>query len=97
MAADPRVQRKRLEVRLFGTVQGVGFRAFTRHHASALGLAGTVRNLADGSVELIAEGPAVALEELLRHVQQGPRFASIERCDVSWLAHTGETGWFAVG
>ncbi len=96
MVADPRVQRQRLEIRVFGMVQGVGFRAFARHHASALGLAGHARNLPDGSVEVIAEGPRIALEELLRNVELGPRLAAIERCEVSWQPHTGDTSWFSV-
>lgn len=52
-----------------GLVQGVGFRATARHYANQLGLKGTVRNLANGSVEIYAEGPKESLEKLLHKLQ----------------------------
>jgi acylphosphatase len=48
-----------------GRVQGVGFRWWTRARALELGLAGSATNLADGRVEVVAEGPREALETLL--------------------------------
>ncbi|NIR60559.1 MAG: acylphosphatase, partial [Gammaproteobacteria bacterium] len=50
--------------RITGMVQGVGFRWWTRSQAEALGLRGTVRNCADGSVEVVAAGEVGALERL---------------------------------
>ncbi len=55
-----------------GWVQGVGFRYSTRARAAALGLAGSARNLPDGDVEVIAEGPATACAELVAWLR-GPR------------------------
>jgi len=49
-----------------GSVQGVGFRVTARHNAMRLGIVGTVRNLADGSVELYALGKPQAVKELLK-------------------------------
>ena len=53
---------------ILGRVQGVGFRYFARQRAEAHGIAGFVRNLPDGSVEVHAEGPAAALAEMVRRV-----------------------------
>jgi acylphosphatase len=53
-----------------GRVQGVGFRITAREAADAYRLTGTVKNLPDGTVELIAQGPRQRLEAYLRHLQQ---------------------------
>ncbi|MBX9927499.1 MAG: acylphosphatase [Gemmatimonadaceae bacterium] len=55
-----------------GVVQGVGFRYFVRREATALGLSGWVRNLPDGSVEVLADGSDGALVALASRLQQGP-------------------------
>ncbi len=59
----------RLNAHFSGTVQGVGFRATTRNLASRLPVTGYVKNLPDGSVELVAEGERNDLETLLRDVR----------------------------
>src|SRR5699024_6506672 len=56
---------QRLTAWVHGHVQGVGFRWWTRARALELGLAGSATNLADGRVEVVAEGPADALAALL--------------------------------
>jgi acylphosphatase len=61
-----------------GKVQGVYFRQRTREAAMELGIAGTVRNLADGSVEIVATGPVTALEQLARWCHKGPSRAKVE-------------------
>lgn len=55
-----------------GRVQGVGFRYFTQKNASALGLKGWVKNLPDGRVEVMAEGPNEKVDELIKKCKQGP-------------------------
>ncbi len=55
-----------------GVVQGVGFRWWTRAAALELGLTGAARNTEDGRVEVTAEGPQAALEELLRRLGEYP-------------------------
>jgi acylphosphatase len=57
-----------------GHVQGVGFRATVRHYAKRLGLLGTVRNLADGAVEIYAQGPNKNIQNLFQalHQEFGP-------------------------
>jgi acylphosphatase len=67
----------RVHFRLYGGVQGVGFRYFTAQLAHDMGLAGYVRNLADGSVEVEAEGDPVALARFRQHVRSGPPHASV--------------------
>jgi acylphosphatase len=67
----------RLEVS--GAVQGVGFRWFAREAGQRLGLAGWVRNRADGAVEIAVEGDDAAVEQFLRQVQRGPSGAVVEQ------------------
>lgn len=68
-----------------GRVQGVGFRAFTARRAEALGLVGWVRNRDDGTVELEVEGASAELEELRRHLRQGPRYGRVDSVDEELL------------
>lgn len=68
--------------RVTGRVQGVGYRWWARSQATGLGLVGTVRNAADGSVDVQARGSDHALLELERLLGQGPshaRVAAVER------------------
>lgn len=68
---------ERWGLRVTGRVQGVGFRWWTRRTAGALGLRGAVRNRADGSVELSAEGSAEALRQLEEQLRRGPASARV--------------------
>jgi acylphosphatase len=67
-----------------GLVQGVGFRYFVYQRGQRLRIAGLVRNLADGSVEIEAEGPRPLLEQLIAEVSAGPRAARVSDVAVSW-------------
>lgn len=60
-----------------GRVQGVGYRWFVVHTAAGLGIRGHARNLSDGSVEVIAAGPADALARLAEALAAGPRGARV--------------------
>jgi acylphosphatase len=60
-----------------GRVQGVGYRAFARRAARGLELAGWVGNRADGGVDLVAVGPAAALDALEALLRQGPAAAAV--------------------
>ncbi len=60
-----------------GGVQGVGFRYFVRQRARALGLGGRVRNLPDGSVEVVAQGTPRTLAELEAALWRGPSLARV--------------------
>jgi acylphosphatase len=60
----------RAHVFFSGTVQGVGFRYTCRSYAADLGLNGWVKNLADGRVELMAEGPKKTVDQLLQSIDK---------------------------
>ena len=60
-----------------GTVQGVGFRYFVRNIAKEMGVKGYVRNLPDGTVEVVAEGDEQTLREFLEAIEQGPPLAEV--------------------
>jgi acylphosphatase len=67
-----------LHVRVTGVVQGVGYRWFVREKARRLGLAGWVRNLRDGSVEVAAAGDEGQIELLRGELRKGPPGASVD-------------------
>lgn len=71
----------RSRFRVTGRVQGVGFRSWTCRTARALGLAGWVRNLPDGSVELEARGPDERMDTLREALWKGPMFANVTGVD----------------
>jgi acylphosphatase len=73
-----------LHVLVEGRVQGVFFRESTRREASALGLSGWVRNLADGRVEARFTGPRAACEKALAFVHRGPPSASVTNVRAGW-------------
>lgn len=68
--------------RVYGRVQGVGFRWWTRRTAAELGVRGHVRNLSSGAVEVHAAGPAQALEELERALAGGPPMSRVTSVEV---------------
>jgi len=86
----------RLSAIVRGRVHGVFFRDFTRRQAWALGLTGYVRNLRDGTVEVVAEGPQGILEQLLEQIKVGPSEAHVEKVDSRWADHSGEFNRFEV-
>ncbi len=71
-AEQTHVEPVRMTAWVHGMVQGVGFRWWTRAAALELGLVGTASNLADGRVEVVAEGSRAACERLLDRLR-GPR------------------------
>jgi acylphosphatase len=91
---DARPQR--LEAVVRGQVQGVGFRWFVTRQAALLGLTGWVANRPDGSVEVVAEGPADALDGLQGLLAGGPAGARVERVETSRGAAQGDLERFQV-
>ena len=87
---------ERLSAQVTGRVQGVGFRHFVRKKASALDLTGWVENESDGSVQIEAEGPRDALEDLLDALRDGPRMASVENVSADWGDADGTFDGFQV-
>ncbi len=86
----------RLHAEVQGVVQGVNFRWYTQRRASDLGLSGFVRNLPDGAVEVVAEGPRGSLESLLDFLRVGPSSAAVESVETRWSSPTGEFNRFEV-
>jgi acylphosphatase len=76
-----------------GRVQGVFFRVEARDRARALGLAGWVRNLPDGTLEAAFEGEQHAVESMVRWCEHGPAGASVDAVDVTWELPAGEAGF----
>lgn len=68
---------KTLQFIIYGHVQGVGFRFFTWREAQRLGLTGWVKNQADGSVAVLAQGSEQQLEQFSAWLQQGPKTATV--------------------
>ena len=76
-----------------GRVQGVGFRFFVMQAAEGFGVSGYARNLPNGDVEIVAEGPAHALSALEEAVRTGPRSARVERVVREDVEPSGRTGF----
>ena len=74
--------RERRRVVVWGEVQGVFFRDSTRERARSNGVAGWVCNRGDGAVEAVLEGPADAVERVVRFMEAGPPQAQVERIEV---------------
>lgn len=80
-------------VRIYGRVQGVSFRVWTRMEAERLGLSGWVRNEDDGTVGALIAGPEAAVSKMLKQFRQGPPGASVsnvtfEKVDVDEVPDT---------
>ncbi len=86
----------RLEATVSGYVQGVNFRWFTQREATALRLVGYVRNSSDGTVEVVAEGPREALEELVARLRIGPSAADVQDVRVNWDTPHGGMSSFQI-
>ena len=80
-------------VLISGKVQGVCYRAATREKAVAIGLCGWVRNLRDGRVEAVFEGPPATISQMINWCHQGPPAALVEAVQVDYQAATGLIGF----
>jgi acylphosphatase len=83
----------RQRVCVSGVVQGVWFRESCREQAQLAGVGGWVRNLDDGRVEVVLEGPPAAVDRVVAWCQRGPRRARVDRVDVIDEAPVGERGF----
>ena len=70
-----------------GTVQGVGFRYFTKYVARSLGINGWVRNLEDGRVEIKATGSEEAIKKFIEKIRKGPIMADVRSVSVEDVPH----------
>jgi len=88
--------KKRVHLWVYGRVQGVNFRYYTRQKALSLGLTGWVRNLPDGGVECIAEGEETMLLEFVQWCAHGPVISRVEEIEKKWEAYKGEFSAFDI-
>lgn len=87
---------RRISVHVSGKVQGVFFRQALRAEAERSGAAGWVRNLDDGRVEAVVEGPAAAVGAVARWCRHGPAGARVSGLDIADGEPTGEFVSFEV-
>ncbi len=85
--------RVRVHLVVAGSVQGVWYRDSCRRVADRLGVAGWVRNTADGRVEIEAEGSRRAVEALVEWARRGPDRAEVTGLSVEDLPPVGETSF----
>jgi acylphosphatase len=83
-------ERARLHLVIRGRVQGVGFRFSAYDEAKDLALAGWVRNLPNGDVEIVAEGSCENLQMLAAWAHLGPPSAHVTDVREEWSDFTGE-------
>ena len=85
-----KILKKRLHVYWSGRVQGVGFRYTAETAALELRLNGWVRNLPDGRVEAMCEGPEDLLQNFLERIAHGPMRSYIRQTQINWDKFLGE-------
>ncbi|WP_423962146.1 acylphosphatase [Candidatus Binatus sp.] len=90
MTTQSKKERARLHLIISGRVQGVGFRFSAYDEAKELALAGYVRNLPNGDVEIVAEGSRENLQMLAAWAHLGPPSAHVAEVREEWSDFTGE-------
>ncbi|MES2436382.1 MAG: acylphosphatase [Patescibacteria group bacterium] len=75
---------KEIYCKIYGNVQGVFFREYAKKRAGELGVTGYVKNLDDGTVELVAQGEDADLRTYLGYVSVGPEDGEVESINVQW-------------
>lgn len=81
---------------VYGTVQGVGFRWWVAGVAKPLGLVGYAKNMADGSVEIVAQGSRSAVEELRAELESGDTAGQVEHLDADITQPVGSYKNFGI-
>lgn len=83
--------------RIHGRVQGVGFRFSAARQARALGVSGRIRNLPDGTVDVVMFGAPAAVERLIAWLRLGPPMAEVTAVEVEDAGHLPVMQGFATG
>lgn len=76
----------RVHLRIFGSVQGVFFRHSAKLEAEKLEIVGWIRNNADGSVEVMAQGSDETIDKFIAWSKKGSPFAKVEKVEIEWLS-----------
>ncbi|MBI2134596.1 acylphosphatase [Candidatus Woesearchaeota archaeon] len=87
---------KRAHITIHGLVQGVFFRANTIKMARELGLKGYAKNMPDGTVEVVAEGPEEKINELIKFCKKGPEAAKVSKVNIKFEKPKNEFDGFGV-
>ena len=82
---------KGVSITVFGKVQGVGFRFYTKKKADELNLTGWVKNMRDGSVYIEAEGENLDIDTFIDWCRQGPEWAHVTGTQIQMLPLQGFT------
>ena len=90
------MSHQRFTMLISGKVQGVCYRASAADMANSLGVTGYVRNLPDGRVEIVAEGPPASLVSLRQWCRDGPPSAIVDKINATEDSATGEFTNFGV-
>jgi len=75
---------KTAEIIVFGYVQAVGYRIFTKRYADHFGITGFVQNLPDGTVKVVASGAESDVASFIERLREGPRAAIVKDVRVRW-------------
>ncbi|MBZ9795818.1 acylphosphatase [Mesorhizobium sp. ES1-4] len=89
-------RKRAVQARIYGKVQGVGYRIWARGEATRLGLLGWVRNEGDGSVMAWFAGADTAVVAMIERLRQGPPGAAVSRIDVEELETWATPGDFRI-
>ena len=84
------MEKTAFKAKIFGIVQGVGFRFFTSRQADVYGVTGYVKNLPDGTVEAYAEGEKEVLDQFLKALRKGPYGSVVDNVEVEWQTPTNQ-------
>lgn len=90
------IGRVLVEVHVCGRVQGVFFRQFTKNAAQELGIAGYARNLHDGCVQVLAEGPKESIDIFVQRLRVGPPMSHVDSLEIEWKQPSGEFTDFVI-
>ena len=85
-----------LHILVSGRVQGVGFRDFARRSAEEFGIHGYAKNLANGGVEIVAEGAGTALDDFLDTLKNGPPAGRVDHVQIDQRDSSGEYTGFEI-
>ncbi|MGB9694404.1 MAG: acylphosphatase [Caldisericaceae bacterium] len=90
------MQKVRLEMYVYGIVQGVGFRYFVKRNATLLNISGYVENLSDGRVHIMCEGEKTVLDRFVEVVRTGNSYSEVENVECVYSSDTREFQGFEI-
>ncbi|MFH1259270.1 MAG: acylphosphatase [Elusimicrobiota bacterium] len=96
MTMNSGLSKAAVHILIQGTVQGIGYRCFALRQAKALGIMGWVKNLANGDVELEAQGDKKSLEDFIESLKTGHPWASVQQAKISRLEGNKQYDQFVI-